>query len=234
MHTPGGVGAAASGDITLRASLDAGGASGILPPTATFGAAGSLADLWAAWSSAGAFASGQGTTVTPNGAPVLATHGATSVSVPVPAGATVTLSITFAWYFPDRDHMGVNLGNAYAAIWDSSADVAAGLSTAKDLNDVVTTINNVHDVYHGSLPQWLSDAAINEASHIRGMMYLRDGRMREYEANDCPDVDSEHNDAQRKQVYIPLFPEFERQKLYKWATGAPTGSDGHMPEYLGG
>lgn len=44
-------------------------------------------------------------------------------------------------------------------------------------------------------------------------------------------MDSIHNDYQRHLPYLWLFPEFEAQKLRKWATGQ--GSDGHIQEYLG-
>jgi len=80
-----------------------------------------------------------------------------------------------------------------------------------------------------------------------------DGRMREYEAYDCPgeekrrlhtrapfharrsvlcaDVDSIHNDYQRHLPYVWLFPEFETQKLREWATGQQ--ANGEILEYLG-
>ncbi len=48
-----------------------------------------------------------------------------------------------------------------------------------------------------SLPQWMQDMAINEMSHFRGLIWTQNGRLREFEANDCPDVDSQHNDYQR-------------------------------------
>ena len=74
-------------------------------------------------------------------------------------------------------------------------------------------------------------AAINEMSHFRGMIWTGDGRMREYEANDCPDLDSIHNDYQRHLPYLWMFPEFERQKLVKWGSGQ--SGDGHIGECSG-
>ena len=57
------------------------------------------------------------------------------------------------------------------------------------------------------------------------------GLIREFEANDCPDVDSQHNDHQRHLPYLWLMPEFEVSKMVKWASGQ--AADGHLPEYLG-
>ncbi len=39
---------------------------------------------------------------------------ATTVTVSVPAGSVASASIVFAWYFPERDHMGVDIGNFYS------------------------------------------------------------------------------------------------------------------------
>jgi hypothetical protein len=36
---------------------------------------------------------------------------------------------------------------------------------------------------------------LNQFSHFRNMIFSRDGLLREHEANDCPDLDSVHNDC---------------------------------------
>ena len=38
---------------------------------------------------------------------------------------------------------------------------------------------------------------LNQWSHYHMLMWLKDGRMREYEAWSCDDMDSVHNDYQR-------------------------------------
>jgi non-lysosomal glucosylceramidase len=46
---------------------------------------------------------------------------------------------------------------------------------------------------------------------------MQDGRWRQWEALDCPDIDSVHNDYQRHMPYMLYFPETEMQKLRYWA-----------------
>jgi len=126
----------------------------------------------------------------------------------------------------------VDLGNYYSNVWSDSVEVANGLGSPAALTGVVNTINAHHSVFTGApLPDWVSDFAINEMSHFRGLIWTRDGRIREFEANDCPDLDSQHNDHQRHLPYLWLMPQFEQSKMKKWASGQ--ASDGHLPEYLG-
>lgn len=63
-------------------------------------------------------------------------------------------------------------------------------------------------------------------------MWYRDGRLREYEAWSCDDVDSVHNDYQRHLLYLWAFPEFEFNKMDAWSTFAQA-ADGHVWESLG-
>ena len=49
----------------------------------------------------------------------------------------------------------------------------------------------------------LKDYLVNGMSHIRSAFYTTDGTWRQWEAYDCDDIDSLHNDYQR---HIPLFP----------------------------
>ena len=165
---------------------------------------------------------------------VIAAHGAASVTITIPPAETATLSIVFSWYFPERDHMGVNVGNFYLHLGSSSTDFAMELIKPGLLAAIIEHINAHHAVFSNantSYPIWLQDHLVNQMSHFRGMMYLRDGRMREYEAPDCPDVDSIHNDYQRHLPYFWVMPEFELSKLTKWAEGQAT--DGHLWEDLG-
>jgi hypothetical protein len=75
-------------------------------------------------------------------------------------------------------------------------------------------------------------------SHVRSGVYLKDGRWRQYEAYDCQDVDSVHNDfqvlpspppspfflflpnlhfAQRQLPYVLFFPNLLMNQIEEWA-----------------
>ena len=79
-------------------------------------------------------------------------------------------------------------------------------------------------------PVWLKDMLVNQFAHFHMLMWYKDGRMREYEAWSCDDVDSVHNDFQRHLLYQWMFPEFERQKIEAWGSWAQ-GSDGAQPPH---
>ena len=48
-----------------------------------------------------------------------------------------------------------------------------------------------------SLPPWMQDTLINSLHHIRSAWWQRDGSWRQWEAYDCVNVDSVHNDGER-------------------------------------
>ena len=174
----GGAGGPANGDVTLAPVLPAG-------ASASFGVGDDPAALFADFSATGGFSGAQSFVGT------AAAHGAAAVSVVLAPGESVALTIVFAWFFPDRDHMGEKIGNFYSNLWPSSAAVAAELATDAKQLSVVQALNAHQAVVAGSsLPEWIADNAINHMSHFRGFIWTRDGRMREFEANDCPDVDS--------------------------------------------
>jgi non-lysosomal glucosylceramidase len=51
-----------------------------------------------------------------------------------------------------------------------------------------------------------------------------DGRWRQWEAYDCVNIDSVHNDGERHLPYIFFFPETTRIKMAAWAkTAQPDG-----------
>jgi len=215
----------ACGDATLRSVLVAAGQPGVA--TGSVGVAADPATLWASFAATGAL---------PAGAIVdeRAAHGAAALTVEVPAGANVTLSIVLSWYFPFRDHFGESIGNFYAGNWAGSDDVAQSFSRVGALEGIATDLAAHHAVFAGgasSLPEYLADTLINQMSHFRGMIWSRDGRMREFEAYDCIDVDSIHNDAQRHLPYLWLLPEYPTQLLRKWASGQMP--EGYIQEFLG-
>ena len=161
-------------------------------------------------------------------------HGAVAVSSRVPAGGEGTISIVFAWHFPDRDYSGEIVGNRYAELWKDAAAVAATLDDEAALARVVRDINAHHAaIAHADnpTPVWLKDMLLNQWSHMHMLLWLRDGRMREFEAWSCDDVDSVHNDYQRHLLYLWGVPRFIEQKLDAWSSWAQA-SDGHVIESL--
>jgi len=234
MQSPeGGAGGPANEDATLNPISDGGASTSV-------GVSDDPAALLAAFAAGGSLSP-----LAPHGATSTAAVGGATATKEVPAGGSATLSVMFAWYFPDRDHMDANIGNFYSTLFDSSLGAAQTLASEAALAQVVADIDAHHRVFVGTaadaaagtvapnsiLPEWLADAAINQMSHFRGMIWTRDGRMREFEAFDCPDVDSVHNDYQRHLPYLWLLPEFELQKSRIYAAGQ--ASDGHIWEYLG-
>ena len=163
--------------------------------------------------------------------------GAAAVSAVVPAGGNATLSVVFSWFFPDRDHSGANIGNFYRNLFNDSLDVGRSILEAdgSGLTTVVSDILALHSVYYNtSLPDYLVDSLVNSFSHLRSAMWAADGTWRQWEAYDCVDVDSIHNDYQRHIPYILYYPETEKNKMRQHAANQITqGADkGMLNEYL--
>ena len=237
MRAPSGLLGASSGDVTLRSTADGDLAA---PAAATFAASDDPAAVF------NAFASGDG--VFSPGAPglaaggaafegVQASHGTAAVSSVVAPGGTATFTIVFAWSFPYRTwNGGPVLGNGYSALYPDSVAAASHLATPAALAAAVTAINAHHEVIaspRNPAPVWLKDMLLNQFSHAHMLMWFADGRMREYEAYSCDDVDSVHNDFQRSRLYLWAFPDFEASKLAAWSSFAQA-SDGHVIESLAG
>eukprot|EP01051_Picozoa_sp_SAG22_P001825 SAG22_NODE_75_length_22256_cov_45.062960_12_plen_700_part_00 len=150
------------GDITLKA----------VGGSVSYGASDDPKALLSQFSGSGKFTSA------PGAAGVLAAHGAAAASTSVGPGETKTISIVFAWYFPDRNYKyggdkaagdGLILGNMYAELWPSSAAVATALATEAKLASVVADINAHHAaVAHPAnpTPVWLKDQLLNQFSHF--------------------------------------------------------------------
>ena len=81
-----------------------------------------------------------------------------------------------------------------------------------------------------TLPDWLQDLLVNSHSFWRTGLYLRDGRWRQFEALDCIDVDSVHNDFQRELPYALFFPDLVKNVMRAWARFQHP--DGHIVETL--
>eukprot|EP01087_Luapelamoeba_hula_P006034 TRINITY_DN16187_c0_g1_i1.p1 TRINITY_DN16187_c0_g1~~TRINITY_DN16187_c0_g1_i1.p1 ORF type:complete len:1054 (-),score=97.01 TRINITY_DN16187_c0_g1_i1:147-3308(-) len=169
-----------------------------------------------------------------------AIHGAAVTTVTLPPGMRATLTIVFAWYFPYRDHVGPSgnqptqalvLGNWYNNLFRNSSQVASTL--LPKLTSVVEDILAMQAVYYqATMPESLRDYLVNGMSHIRSAIYTADGTWRQWEAYDCVDIDSVHNDYQRHMPYMIYFPETEKQKLL--AHGAKQLSNGMIQEELSG
>ena len=100
-----------------------------------------------------------------------------------------------------------------------------------------------------SVPSWLQDLLINSLSHTRDALWWQScptgchasndarvspatfGFWRQYEAYDCPDLDSIHNDGERHIPYIMLWPTSTLSKMRAWAAGQL--DDGMIQEQLG-
>jgi hypothetical protein len=188
MHPGAGEGNASNGDVTLQPVVSGGADGGA---AVSFGVSDDPGALWRAFAADGGFAGGQpGVTAGAAIANTTAAHGAAAVAAVVPPGGNLTLSIVFAWHFPGRDHYGPIVGNFYATLWPDSGAVAAALADATVLAGVAATLNAHHAVFAhpaSPLPDWLTDHLVNQMSHLRGLIWTRDGRMREFEANDSPD-----------------------------------------------
>jgi non-lysosomal glucosylceramidase len=213
----------AFGDMTMRVSSSDAAPS----PTAGFALGDSVQNVFSTFASTG-LSPGQ------RYLEQVGMIGAASATATLQPGESRVLSIVFSWYFAHRDHMGFDVGNYYATQFADSSEVAQKYASDAALTNTVDTLTRFHSVFAGptsSLPIFMQDAAVNEFSHFRGMIFTLDGRMREFEANDCPDVDSIHNDYQRHLPYIWTMKEFEISKLEKW--GASIYPDDHIPEYLG-
>ena len=81
-----------------------------------------------------------------------------------------------------------------------------------------------------TLPVWLQDVLVNGLSFWRSGLYLRDGRWRQFEALDCIDVDSVHNDFQREIPYVLFYPDLVESVMRAWAKFQ--SDDGHIVETL--
>jgi uncharacterized protein (DUF608 family) len=223
-------GGPAWGDIALSPVGSAGSSSSF--------AAGNVADLYESFAlGGGAFQSHPGVTLG-NFTDLSVIGGAVAITTPTIApGDTATISISFSWFFPNRNYYNDIIGQFYSTRFTSARDVSA-IYTNDHLVDVATAAAKHTNTWAGkdsSLPARLSDHMLNQFSHFRNFIYARDGSMREHEANDCPDLDSVHNDYQRHLPYLWAVPTFELQKseLYQSCQRAGDADDGMITENPG-
>jgi hypothetical protein len=221
-------GSAAVGGVSLRA---VGGSEAASGSNFSLGVGDDAGALFAAFAAGGAFPPGAAGGVTGGAfAGVAAASGAAIVTALIPPGATVSQSVVFTWYFPDRDYYGENIGQFYSTLFGSSEGVAAAFGGDR-LVEAARDAAAHTGVWAGaatSHPPWLNDHMANQFSHFRNFIYSRAGEMREHEANECPDLDTVHKDYHRHLQYLRAVPEFEAQKsvLYESCQQA----DGHITE----
>ena len=135
-------------------------------------------------------------------------------------------------------HSGEIIGNYYSNLFESSEDAA--LFLLDNLSPALKAISawhssmilNSEDDSVQTLPVWLQDVLVNGLSFWRSGLYLRDGRWRQFEALDCIDVDSVHNDFQREIPYVLFYPELVKNVMRAWAEFQ--SEDGHIRETLAG
>lgn len=128
------------------------------------------------------------------------------------------------------------VGNYYSNMFRSSEEAALHMS-----GDLASTVRAI-SAWHSSmilnnrvssvqtLPEWLQDVLVNGLSFWRTGLYLRDGRWRQFEALDCIDVDSVHNDFQREIPYVLFYPDLVMNVMRAWAKHQ--SKDGHIVETL--
>ena len=68
-----------------------------------------------------------------------------------------------------------------------------------------------------TLPVSLQDVLVNESSFCRSGMFFHDGRWRQFEAFDCIDIDSVHNDFQREIPYVLFYSQLVENVRRAWA-----------------
>ncbi|KAK6191696.1 hypothetical protein SNE40_003314 [Patella caerulea] len=211
-----------SGNISLCSNMELDGV--------TFAVADDIGDLWKTFSGSGQFNF--------SGTNAYGVHGAISVKMTLPPGQVVKIPITMSWFYPNRDFGDKVFGSWYQHLFSSSEDVAEKMLNGESANlgEQTETVAKLHQTFLGtqdnpsSVPIWLSDVLINSLSHIRSAFWVADGRWRQFEAFDCPNVDPVHNDGERHIPYIMIFPESVKNKMIGWAKSQL--SNGMIPEML--
>eukprot|EP00045_Choanoeca_perplexa_P015074 m.182287 g.182287 ORF g.182287 m.182287 type:complete len:987 (+) comp16883_c0_seq1:64-3024(+) len=156
-------------------------------------------------------------------------YGALNLEVAVPPGGSAALPLVFSWHYPQRDYLNTTIGNYYSNFWSDAVEVAQ--ASFQDEEDNLNNITTLHQAFfNSSLPAWLQDSLINTLSHVRSAWMTADGRWRQWEAYDCVNIDSVHNDGERHLPYIFFFPETTRIKMLAWAKSALP--DGMIQEQL--
>jgi len=193
---------AQSGSITLYVVEEEG-------DTASFAAADEFREVWQQFSRSGSLGNFKNVTS-------MALHGSAAIQTSLQPGQKKSLSIIMAWYYPNRDHAQIGIGNFYSNLFISSQAVAQHMrqNLFKTVEDIIiwqipfqlpnSFIQESH--YVNKLPLWLNDMLMNSVSFWRSSFWTRDGRWRQWEAYDCNDIDTIHNDMRRMLPYMIFYP----------------------------
>ena len=158
-----------------------------------------------------------------------APHGAMAVSSEVPAGGTTVVTVVLGYFFPHRAYITTPVGNNYNNLVSDAEDAA--LTMAARLPEVVQKIHAIHEpILNSSMPSWMRDTLVGTLHHMRSAWWGVDGRWRQWEAYDCVNVDSVHNDGERHVPYMMLFPGSIKSKVRAW--GSQQLSNGMIQEQL--
>ena len=145
-------------------------------------------------------------------------HGAVKLRRSVPAKSSVALTVTLGYFFPNRYYLSQRVGNFYTTFLKDSAEAAQTANSR-----LTQTLSDVHavqgPVLESTMPAWLSDTLIGSLHHWRSAWWQEDARWRQWEAYDCVNVDSVHNDGERHIPYIMLWPEATKSKVAAWGRG---------------
>ena len=218
---------AAAGNTTLCGTAEGASAS-----TVTAGSAATLMELWETFAGTGGLQRGAAEDGAAHGV------GALAVRMTLAANSTGSATVALGWFFPHRDYMGAVVGNHYSTLVADAEEAATSLlpsrDGARDGAAEVAELVAYQDAFLGadsSVPVWLADTLVNSLHHTRSSFRLGDGRWRQWEAFDCVNIDSVHNDGERHVPYLMFWPETVVSKMKAWAAGAL--GDGMIQEQLG-
>ncbi|CAD5124032.1 DgyrCDS12336 [Dimorphilus gyrociliatus] len=156
-------------------------------------------------------------------------HGAIMMNTLLKPGEKKLVTFIISWYYPHRDFVNKIYGNYYQNLFSDSLHVAKEMRDS--LPSLAASISGIHKTFLDStLPSWLSDLFVNSLSHIRTAIWFKDGRWRQWEATDCVNIDSVHNDGERHIPYITMYPESTKNKIRAWAKSQQ--ANGMIPEQL--
>lgn len=191
-----------SGSTTLYVVEEEGG-------TASFAIADEFGEIWQKFSRSGSLGNFKNVSS-------MALHGSAAIRTTLLPGQKKSLSIVMAWYYPNRDHAEIGVGNFYSNLFISSQAVAQHMrqNLFKTVEDIIIwqlpfqlpNSFTQESLHVNKLPLWLNDLLMNSVSYWRSSFWTRDGRWRQWEAYDCNDIDTIHNDMRRMLPYMIFYP----------------------------
>ena len=208
-----------AGNLTLCGAAEGGSGASV-----TIGSAASVSELFDTFASDGKLGGLK---------PPTATHGygAIAISLTIAPRASASASASLGWYLPHADFMGTEIGQFYATRYADAEEAAAAMLAPSAAAEVSALAAYLQAFHNSSVPEWLADILLNSLHHTRSSFYTKDGRWRQWEAYDCVNIDSVHNDGERHIPYIMLWPTSTLSKMRAWAAGQL--DDGMIQEQLG-